>query len=35
MSKSEEEEYEQAEVTKIAKFYEFVHDKGAIGLPAA
>jgi len=34
MSKSEEEDGEMAEVTKIAKFYEFIHDKGIIGLPA-
>lgn len=35
MSKSEEENNEMAEVTKIAKFFEFVHDKNMIGLPAA
>ena len=34
MSKSEEENNEWAEVTKIGKFYEFVHDKNIIGLPA-
>lgn len=34
MTESEEDDQEQAEVTKICKFYEFVHDKTKIGLPA-
>jgi hypothetical protein len=35
ISKTQEENYEMAEVTKIARFYEYVFDKGIIGLPAA
>ena len=34
ISWSEEENSEFAEVTKIAKFYEFVHDKNSIGVPS-
>jgi len=33
ISKSEQENSEYAEVTKIAKFYEYVHDKPLIGVP--
>ena len=35
MTKSEEDDTEMAEVTKIGKFYEFCHDKAQIGLPAS
>lgn len=33
ITKSDENDSEKAEVIKVAKFYEMVHDKKTIGMP--
>jgi hypothetical protein len=34
ITKSDENDSEKQEVIKVARFYEFVHDKKVIGMPA-
>ena len=34
LTKEEEEDQERQEVLKVAKFYEMVHDKKVVGMPA-
>ena len=33
LTKAEENDYERAEVLKVSKFYEMVHDKKVVGVP--
>ena len=33
LTKEEEQDYERAEVLKVSKFYEMIHDKNVVGVP--